>query len=106
MLCDEGDIYTLYELKTNLTKETTDYRIAILKINEYNDLHNQLREISTPRFRNFQLEEFYSNKVENWRIKMINSLNNVHQIENTIRIIDPNFRSSITHISFAGSGRR
>lgn len=106
MLCDDGDIYTLYELKTNLTKETANYHIATLKIQEYNDLHNHLREISTPRFRNFQLETIYSYNVESWRIKMINSLNNVRQIENTIRNIDPNFRSSLTHISFAGFGRR
>jgi hypothetical protein len=64
ILCDDGDYYyTLYDLKTNLTKETANYHIATVKIEEYNTLQNQLKEISTPRFRNFSQEEFYTSKL-------------------------------------------
>jgi hypothetical protein len=63
ILCDDGDYYTLSDLKTNLTKETANYHVATLKIEEYNTLQNQLKEISTPRFRNFTQEELYTNKL-------------------------------------------
>ena len=65
ILCDDGDFYTLYELKTSLTKEMANYNIATIKIEEYNDLQIQLKEISTPRFRNFSQEEFYTRKLDN-----------------------------------------
>jgi len=63
MLCDDGDFYTLYELKTSLTKETANYHIATIKVEEYNDLHKQLKEISTPRFINFKQEELYTSQL-------------------------------------------
>jgi len=63
-----------------LTKETANYHIATIKVEEYSDLHKQLKEISTPKFRNFNQEELYTSKLDSWRIKMIKSLNNLRQI--------------------------
>lgn len=105
ILCDDGDYYTLSDLKTNLTKETANYHVATLKIEEYNTLQNQLKEISTPRFRNFTQEELYTNKLSSWQIKMIKSLNNIRQIEYYIKSIDPGFKSSISHNSYSNFGK-
>src|SRR5258708_10896785 len=63
ILCDDGDFVTLNELRTKLTKEMAVYNIALIKIEEYNDLQKLLNEISTPRFRDFTQEELYSRKL-------------------------------------------
>jgi hypothetical protein len=106
MLCDEGDWYKLYELKGNLTREIANYNITMIKIGEYSDLQTQLNEVSRPNYRNFSQESFYSSKLDTWQKRSINSLNNIRQIECSIRMIDPNFKSSVAHFPFSNFGRR
>lgn len=64
LLCDDTDISLLYELKNKLTVEVANYRIASVKVEEYSDLQEQLKEISTPRYRNFNMEELYNKKID------------------------------------------
>jgi hypothetical protein len=93
--CEDGG-YSLYNLKVNLTHEVTRFRVANVNFTHYSDLNEQLMGISRPNFRNFLLEQDYANNLENCRVEMRESLNRVRELENTIRIKEPNFKSAIS----------
>jgi hypothetical protein len=62
ILCDDNDL-VLYSLKTELTSEITRYKTAILKMEHYTSLREQLQSVSRPNFRNFSLEESYASNL-------------------------------------------
>jgi hypothetical protein len=102
--CDDGG-YSLYNLKVNLTYETTRYRTAIVNYEHYADLWDQLMGISRPRFRNFSYEQELATHLENSRIEMRDSLLKVRELENTIRVKEPQFRSAISINTYLRVGR-
>jgi hypothetical protein len=96
----------LYEFKTSLTTEVARYRTAIVNLEQYTDLREQLADISTPNFRNIDQEELLDRKIRVSQLQIRESLIKVRQIENNIRIIDPGFRSAINNnIILARVGR-
>jgi hypothetical protein len=51
-------------LKTKLTSEVAKYRISNINVEKYYDLHEQLKQISYPNYRNISLEEEYINNIK------------------------------------------
>lgn len=106
MLCDDNG-WTLYELKTKLTSEVAKYRISNINVEKYYDLHEQLKQISHPNYRNISLEEEYINNIKKWISEYNESLTKINQLETSIKRIEPDFKSpiSINH-NYPRVGRR
>lgn len=89
-LCDDGGS-SLYELKTKLTKEIANYRIAIIKHECYSDLNQQLWDISRPNFRNFSQENLIHGKITLAENSMADSVERIGKLEAAIKKIDAKF---------------
>lgn len=103
-LCEDNS-WTLYELKSQLTSEAAKFRVAQINIEQYTDLEEQLRSVSLPNYRNFSLEEFYTNKIQSWRTEYNQAITKIHQIEACIKQIDPNFKTPISYNYYPRVGR-
>jgi len=94
ILCDDNCL-TLYELKTKLTSEVANYRVSIINIEQYSDLQEQLKQISRPNFRNFNLEESYASKYHNAMRVHDQSITIINKLEASIKRIEPDFKSPL-----------
>jgi len=92
VLCDVGNI-ELYDLKVDLTWQVNKYRSSLIEYQTYKDLQEQLNHISQPNYRNFYLENLYSNKLSETRFNIQGYLHNINVLERCIRNIEPNFQS-------------
>jgi hypothetical protein len=97
-LCDDNG-FLLYEFKTHLTSEVARYRTAIINYECYSDLREQLTNISTPRFIDFNKEQALDSQIRVSQLHMRESLTKIRQIESNIRIIEPGFKSAINYSS-------
>jgi len=95
MLCDDNG-WTLYELKNQLTSELAKYRVSLINIEQYSDLQEQLKQISRPNFRNFNLEEHYTNMCQKAIMEHNKALTNLNNLEASIKRIEPNFNMPVT----------
>ena len=102
VLCDDNG-RQLYELKMKLTVETANYRKSIVDYELYIDLYNQLTRYSPSSVHSLTAEAFIKN-ANNSRVIMCESLDKVRTIEESIRIIKPDFSSPISHIAFPRVG--
>jgi hypothetical protein len=92
VLCDGGSI-ELYDLKVDLTWQVNKYRSSLIEYQTYKDLQEQLNFISQPNYKNFYLENLYSNKLSETSFKIQGYLHNINVLERNIRNIEPNFQS-------------
>jgi len=88
-----------------LTSELAKYRISLISIEQYSDLQEQLKEISRPNFRNFSLEEYYTNKCQSAIREHNQSIAIINNLEASIKRIEPNFNTPITSSYFGRVGR-
>jgi cell division FtsZ-interacting protein ZapD len=99
-LCDDNG-YLLYELKRNLTKEIAKFRMADIECALYQDLQEQEKKFSLKvRITNLDREKEIQNNLIQSVAKMHNALSNMKHIENTIKDMDPNFKSPIDYNFF------
>lgn len=98
-LCDDGDSYTLYQLKVNLTLETVNYRSANVDYECLVDLHNQSLERPIDE-RDRGLERHMVNLITHKMGEMRTSLDKIHGLVARIREIEPGFRSPINTIRY------
>lgn len=92
-LCDGGD-FSLYNLKVNLTNEMARYRIAQVNYQYTVDLQEQYTSWRPHNYRNVSLEQEYATKLELSILEMNSSTAKIIQLENAIKIKDPNFSIS------------
>jgi hypothetical protein len=92
-------------LKTQLTSELAKYRISLINIEQYSDLQEQLKQISRPNFRNFNLEEYYTNMCQNAIKEHDKSITIINNLEASIKSIEPNFKTPISSSYFGRVGR-
>jgi len=104
MLCDDNG-WRLFELKSQLTSELAKYRISIISFEEYSDLQEQLNQISRPNFRNFSLEEYYTNRIQNALKEQNQSITIINNLEASIKRIEPDFKTPIASNYFGRVGR-
>lgn len=104
MLCDDNG-WTLFNLKTELTSELAKYRMSIVSIEQYSDLQEQLKEISRPNFRNFDLEKYYASEYQNAIKEYNQSLIKINNLEISIKSIEPDFKLPITSNYYGRIGR-
>jgi hypothetical protein len=104
MLCEDNG-WTLYELKAQLTSELANFRISLIKIEKYTDLQDQLKQISRPNFRNFNLEEYYSNMYQNAILEHNQSITTIDKLEASIKKIEPGFIRPVDFNSYGRIGR-
>jgi len=97
-LCDDN-VITLYNLKTRLTWEISDYRKYIIDYDSYSNIRNQWMEFIRirPQFRNIEYEVFLRDELQNSRIQITESLNKIRRLESVISTMDSNFSSSVNH---------
>lgn len=96
-ICDDNNWYYLYQLKNSLTLEINNFRTTIVNYECYSTLREQLAEVSRTNFRDFGQETLLDDNITNTRAKMELSYNRLRDIENSIRSIQPDFRSSINY---------
>jgi len=100
LLCDDHG-YLLYELKRNLTKEIAKWRLADIECALYQDLQEQETKFCLKvRTTDLDREEEIHNNLIQSVAKMHNALSNMKDIENTIKKLDPNFKSPIDYNFF------
>jgi hypothetical protein len=88
-----------------LTSELAKYRISIISFEEYSDLQEQLNQISRPNFRNFSLEEYYTNRIQNALKEQNQSITIINNLEASIKRIEPDFKTPIASNYFGRVGR-
>ncbi len=89
-MCDGSDI--LYELKVDLLKERTNYKIIVLKQELYNNLLNQLYNISPERGNMYSEESYYNHNIERLFFERNQSFNKVVNLRDSIIKLEPNFQ--------------
>ena len=104
MLCDDNS-WALFELKTQLTSEVAKYRISLVNIEQYSDLQEQLNQVSRPNFRNFRLEEYYTNKYQDAIREHNQSITIINKLEASIKSIEPSFNSPLSLNYYTRVGR-
>jgi hypothetical protein len=92
-------------LKNQLTSELAKYRISLINIEQYSDLQEQLKQISRPNFKNFNLEEYYTNMCQNAIKEHDESITSIKNLEVSIKKIEPNFKTPISSSYFGRVGR-
>jgi hypothetical protein len=104
MLCDDNG-FTLIELKIKLTSELARFRISIVNIELYTDLQDQLKQITRPNFRNFSLEEHYTNMYQKAIREYNQSTTIIDKLEASIKRIEPDFNRPVDFNSYGRVGR-
>jgi t-SNARE complex subunit (syntaxin) len=91
MLCDDN-IFTLYQLKTKLISEIAKYRISDVNYEQYSDLKRELENVSTPRFRDVNLEQHYAKEIKTALKEHDESMRQINKLERSIKKIEPGFK--------------
>lgn len=99
-LCESDTSVVLYNLKVTLINEVANYRISQAKVDCYTDLYHKLQEISRPNFRNFDLEAQYMRKLDIYRDIMRVTFHKVTDLENSIKAIQPEFKSPLQNLAY------
>jgi len=108
-LCDDNG-YTLFQLKKNLTKEIANFRTCIVNHECYSDLREQSTNYWPGSGWDSSYEKSLDTKIRDSRIEMTQLIDRIRQIEDAIKVIEPNFKSSINynnynHINFKHNWR-
>lgn len=94
MLCDDN-IFTLYQLKTKLISEIAKYKMSDINYEQYTDLKRELANISTPRFRDTNLENYYAEEIKTSIREHNESLQKINKLERSIKKLEPGFKLSL-----------
>jgi hypothetical protein len=96
MLCDDNG-YRLFQLKSELTTETANYRTAVIKCERYYDLQEQLESFkeTNPQYNNPEQERAIADGIRNSLADKIRALAKVRRLETSIRGLTPRFQSPI-----------
>jgi len=90
------------DLRVNLTVETAKYRTILVQYEVCVDLHYQYTGRSV---RDHHAEDVIYELASQAQHKMTETLARVRDMENTIKALQPEFRSAITQINFPRIGR-
>jgi hypothetical protein len=85
----------LHGLKTRLTTEVADYRIAVINHDRYTELRELLSSISDPKFRDFAQERVLDSQIQVTEVQIRETEYRIRLLENNIRIFDPSFKSRL-----------
>jgi len=101
MLCDDHG-WTLFQWKNDITNYIGNYRIAIVKIDQYNDLNGQLQayKYSDPQFNSTSGEEYLANKIQSWQAEKIRNLAKIRELEFAIKAFEPGFQAPINTCNY------
>lgn len=101
MLCDDNG-WTLFQLKSEITAEVGNYRTAVVKCEQYNDLKAQLEAFkrSEASYSNPDTEKIISDNLKNWEANKWRYLGKVRHLESSIRKIEPNFQSPVNTFNY------
>jgi hypothetical protein len=100
-LCDDNG-YSLFQLKVEITSETGNYRAAVVKCEQYQDLKEQVDTYrqSEPDYDSYDAETKISKKLKDYQADKIKCLAKVRELETTIRKIEPDFQSPVGNFNY------
>jgi len=98
-LCDDNS-YTLFQLKKNLTSEIANFRTCLVNHECYSDLHQQSTNYWPREGWDSSYQESLDTKIRSSQIQMTQSIDRIREIEDSIKVIEPKFRSSINYNNY------
>jgi|ERR1700738_1107325 len=101
ILCDGGE--TLYDLKVNLITETHGYRLHVINYEYFTDIHNQMTT-RPMRERNYNGEIAILEGANKALRDANESFRKITELEGSIKVIEPNFRSPLQAINYLRVG--
>jgi hypothetical protein len=98
-LCDDN-VYTLFQLKNNLTSEIANFRTCLVNHECYSELHKQSANYWPREGWDSSYQESLNAKIRSSQILMTQSVDKIREIEDAIKVIEPKFRSSINYNNY------